>query len=118
MRSDRVVPGWARVRRGRWLRGSHVLPDGTNLSTILPNKDSTYQYFEPRPAIQGYPAYIALSVDQRKDGGCELLVGVADDKALLFTFSSFSGSPKFADPCAAVTEFANLAITTIKAGAK
>jgi hypothetical protein len=37
---------------------------------------------------------------------------------MLASFSSFAGSPKYADPCAAVTEFANLAITTIKAGAK
>jgi len=103
---------------GKMAPGMTLLPDGTDLRTILPNKDSTYQYFEPRPAVQSYPAYIALSVDQRKDGGCELLVGVADDKAFLFTFSSFNGSPKFADPCAAVTEFADLAITTIKAGAK
>jgi hypothetical protein len=98
--------------------GIAFLPEGTNLSTILPNKDATYETFESQPAIQGYPTYIALVADSRKDGDCALLVGVSDAKALTFTFQSDPGSPKFADPCAAITEFANLAITTIKAGAK
>jgi hypothetical protein len=95
-----------------------ILPEGTNLSTILPNKDTTYQVFEELPAIQGYPAYIALAVDQRSRGNCSVLTGVSDTKAILFTFQSDKGSPRYADPCAAATEFADLAITTIKAGAK
>lgn len=98
--------------------GIGILPDGTNLSTILPNKDTTYQVFEPQPDIQGYPAYMALAVDQRKGGNCSVLVGVSDARAILFSFQSDEGSPKFADPCGAITEFATLAITTIKAGAK
>jgi hypothetical protein len=98
--------------------GLAFLPDGTNLSTILPNKDTTYEAFEQLPAIQGYPAYMALVADLRKSGDCSVLVGVSDVKAILFSFQSEEGSPKFADPCAAVTEFADLAVTTIKAGAK
>lgn len=95
-----------------------ILPEDTNLSTILPKKDTTYQVFEQLPDIQGYPSYIALSVDQRADGNCSVLTGVSDTKAILFTFQSEEGSPKFSDPCAAATEFADLAVTTIKAGAK
>lgn len=102
----------------RMAPGIAFLPDGTNLSTILPNKDSTYEAFESQPAIQGYPTYIALVADSRKDGDCSLLVGASDVRAIAFTFQSDKGSPRFADPCAAITEFANLAITTIKAGAK
>jgi hypothetical protein len=98
--------------------GIAFLPEGTNLSTILPNKDTTYEKFEQLPDIQGYPAYMALVSDQRNGGGCSVLTGVSDTKAILFTFLSDKGSPKYADPCAAATEFANLAITTIKAGAK
>ena len=98
--------------------GVAFLPEGTNLSTILPNKANIYAAFEPQPAIQGYPTYIAVVSDARDNGDCDLLVGVSDDKALTFTFQSDKGSPKFADPCAGITEFANLAITTMKAGAK
>ncbi|GHH62797.1 DUF3558 domain-containing protein [Lentzea cavernae] len=98
--------------------GVAFLHESANLGTILPNEDVTYKVFEPQPAIQGYPAYVALIADQRNDGGCDVLVGVSDERAMLVSFSSFAGSPKFADPCAAVTEFANLAVTTIKAGAK
>ncbi|MFI6097556.1 DUF3558 domain-containing protein [Lentzea sp. NPDC051213] len=98
--------------------GVVIFPDGTNLSTILPKKDTTYEVFEPLPDIQGYPAYIALINDARKSGSCEILVGVSDEKVIAATFQSSTGSQKYADPCGASTEFANLAITTIKAGAK
>ncbi|MEV6713835.1 DUF3558 domain-containing protein [Lentzea sp. NPDC051208] len=98
--------------------GVAFLPEGTNLSTIVPNKDATYVAFEPQPAIQGYPTYIALVSEARDKGDCSLLVGVSDAKAITFTFQSDQGSPKFSDPCAGITEFANLAITTMKAGAK
>ncbi|GGN26529.1 hypothetical protein GCM10011609_81490 [Lentzea pudingi] len=98
--------------------GVAFFPDGTNLSTIVPSKDTIYKAFEPQPAIQGYPTYIALVSEARDKGDCALLVGVSDTKAVTFTFQSDQGSPKFADPCAGITEFANLAITTMKAGVK
>ncbi len=98
--------------------GIAILPDGTSLSSVIAKKDSTYQVFEQLPDIQGYPAYIALVSDGRASGSCELLVGVSDSRTIGSTFQSSTGSPKFADPCGAATEFASLAITTIKAGAK
>lgn len=98
--------------------GIAFLPDDTNLSTILPNKDTTYEKFEQLPDIQGYPSYMALVSDQRSGGNCSVLTGVSDTKAILVTFQSDKGSPRYADPCAAATEFATLAVTTIKAGAK
>jgi hypothetical protein len=94
-----------------------VLPEGTSLKTTYAKKDS-YGFFEERPAIQGYPAVVALLADQRKEGSCDIVVGASDDRSILFTFLSDEKSKYFADPCAGVTEFANLAITTIKAGAK
>jgi hypothetical protein len=98
--------------------GMNILPAGTSLESIYAKKDSTYPVFEPLPDIQGYPAAIALVVDQRKGGNCELFVGASEDKAILFSIQSFAKSKYFADPCAGATEFANLAMTTIKAGAK
>ncbi|MET9232168.1 DUF3558 domain-containing protein [Lentzea sp. NPDC003310] len=98
--------------------GYSFLPEGTNISTILANKDTTYEAFEQLPAVQGYPTYMALVADNRKDGYCTAVMGVSNEKAMLFSFQSSAGSPKAADPCGAVTEFANLVITTIKAGAK
>ncbi|MFD4644602.1 DUF3558 domain-containing protein [Lentzea sp. NPDC058436] len=98
--------------------GVTILPNGTSLESIYAKKDSTYPVFEPQADVQGYPAAVALAVDQRKDGSCELFVGASEDKAILFSFQSFAKSRYFADPCAGATEFANLAMTTIKAGAK
>ncbi|WP_434448934.1 DUF3558 domain-containing protein [Lentzea sp. E54] len=97
--------------------GVIVLPDGTNLESIYAKKGSTYPVFEPQPEVQGHPAVIALAVDQRTEGSCEIFVGASDDRVILFTIQSDEKSKYFADPCAGVTEFANLAITTIKAGA-
>jgi Protein of unknown function (DUF3558) len=97
--------------------GMSILPAGTSLDSQYAKKD-TFAVFEERPAIQGYPAIVSLLTDQRKEGNCELTVGASDERAILFTFLSDEKSKYFADPCAGVTEFANLAITTIKAGAK
>jgi hypothetical protein len=97
--------------------GMVILPAGSSLETTYAKKDS-YGFFEERPAIQGYPVVVALLADQRKEGSCDIFVGASDDRAILFTFLSDEKSKYFADPCAGATEFANLAITTIKAGAK
>ncbi|MFD5827354.1 DUF3558 domain-containing protein [Lentzea sp. NPDC060358] len=96
-----------------------VLPGGTNLDSVYRNKDNgTYAVFEPMADVQGYPAVLTLATDERSKGNCEIVVGATADKAILFTIQAVTGSPKFADPCGAVTEFATLAVTTIKAGAK
>ncbi|HEX7308509.1 DUF3558 domain-containing protein [Lentzea sp.] len=96
-----------------------ILPEGTNLDSVYKNKDNgTYAVFEPMADVQGYPAVLTLANDERSKGNCEIVVGATADKAILFTIQAITGSSKFADPCGAVTEFANLAITTIKAGAK
>ena len=97
--------------------GMVILPEGTSLKTTYDTK-SSYAFFEERPAIQGYPTVVALLADQRKEGSCDIVVGASDNRSILFTFLSDEKSKYFADPCAGVTEFANLAITTIKAGAK
>lgn len=98
--------------------GLGILPDGTNLGTVLQTKDTAFQTFESQPAIQGYPTYLTLVADTRKNGDCALLVAVSEEKAVTFTIQATQGSSRFADPCAAITEFANLAITTLKAGVK
>jgi Protein of unknown function (DUF3558) len=97
--------------------GMVILPEGTSLETTYAKKDS-YGLFEERPAIQGYPAVVALVADQRKEGSCDIVVGASDDRSILFTFLSDEKSKYFADPCTGVTEFANLAVTTIKAGGR
>ena len=97
--------------------GMVVLPSGTSLNSIYAKKDK-YPVFEERPAVQGYPVAVALIVDQRKEGNCEIVVGASDERAITFTFLSDEKSKYFADPCAGATEFANLAITTIKAGVR
>ncbi|GAA3658674.1 uncharacterized protein DUF3558 [Lentzea atacamensis] len=94
-----------------------LIPGGKGLDAMYQNKDS-YAAFEVLPAIQGYPAIMNLQVDQRADGNCDVSVGLSDEVALLVLIVTEKGSPRFADPCGAATEFANQVITTIKAGAK
>ncbi|SER96723.1 Protein of unknown function [Lentzea xinjiangensis] len=99
--------------------GLTILPKGTNLDSMYKNKDNgTYAVFEPLADVQGYPAVLTLATDQRSKGNCEIAVGVTAEQAILFTVQAITGSSRFADPCGAVTEFAGLAVTTIKAGAK
>ncbi|MFD4675200.1 DUF3558 domain-containing protein [Lentzea sp. NPDC058450] len=97
--------------------GMIISPAGTGLESLYAKKDSTYPVFEPLE-VQGYPAAIAMVVDNRKKGKCELFVGVSEDRVIMFSLQSDEKSKYFADPCAGATDFANLGMTTIKAGAK
>jgi hypothetical protein len=76
------------------------------------------ELWEPQPPIQGFPAVLNSAADLRASGNCSLDVGVTDKQVLSFTIQTDKGGPRYAEPCAAVTDFANQVITTIKAGAK
>jgi hypothetical protein len=93
------------------------LPGQGGLSTSYKNGANSGGYFEPAPEVSGYPAVFSAVLDDRKNGGCQIGVGVKNDE--IFTFSAILGktSPSYSDPCSLVTKAAEAAVTTIKAGA-
>ncbi|MFC3896255.1 DUF3558 domain-containing protein [Lentzea rhizosphaerae] len=76
------------------------------------------ELWEPQPPIQGFPAVLNSAADLRASGNCSLDVGITDKQVLSFLIQTDKGGTRYSEPCAAVTDFANQVITTIKAGAK
>lgn len=87
------------------------------LNALYGTKDMM-ELWEPQPPVQGYPAVLNSAADLRSSGNCSLDVGITDTQVLSFTMQINKGGTRFAEPCAAATDFANQVITTIKAGAK
>ncbi len=67
-------------------------------------------YFDP-VTIAGYPGVFHFSDDLRKEGFCNLVVGIRDE--LTFRVGSLGAGPT---ACDTLKEMARLAITTMKAG--
>lgn len=84
--------------------------------TYAKNDAGEWGLFEP-VSVTGYPAVVVGRDDDRKDGHCNLDVGIRDDLVFSIDVSaSFDESPNRKDPCGAVKKVAALAIQTMKGG--
>ncbi|MGW4214053.1 DUF3558 domain-containing protein [Lentzea sp. NPDC004789] len=97
---------------------SVVFLQGVEGLDALYGAKANMELWEPQPPVQGYPAVLNSAADLRKSGQCSLDVGVTDKQVLSFLIQIDKGGTRYSEPCAAVTDFANQVITTIKAGAK
>jgi hypothetical protein len=97
---------------------SVVFLQGVEGLDALYGAKANMELWEPQPPVQGYPAVLNSAADLRSSGQCSLDVGVTDKQVLSFLIQTDKGGTRYADPCGAVTDFANQVITTIKAGAK
>jgi hypothetical protein len=98
---------------------SFTLVAGDGGLDFLYQSKSRYGLFEPQPALQGYPAVLISSNDERKDGGCGFAIGLTDTQHLLTTVQIRGGSnpaPRFSDPCGVAKEASDFALTSIKGG--
>ena len=94
------------------------LPGQGGLTSVYENaRIGNVGYFEPSPAVAGYPAAFVDVTDTRKKGGCQIMVGITD--AEVFAVSSIlqPDSPSYGTPCQLVTKAAESVLTTIKGGA-
>lgn len=90
-------------------------PEGLSL-TYAKNDAGEWGLFKPT-SIAGYPAVIVSRADDRKDGHCNLDIGIRDDLVFSIDVSaSFDESPNRKDPCGAAKKLAPLAIETMKGG--
>lgn len=97
---------------------SVVFLQGVEGLDALYGAKANMELWEPQPPVQGYPAVLNSAADLRKSGQCSLDVGVTDKQVLSFLIQTDKGGTRYSEPCAAVTDFANQVITTMKAGAK
>ena len=93
------------------------LPGNGGLATVYKTRDSASGYFEVAPDVAGYPAVFSATSDLRKDGGCQVVVGVRDDEAFTANVGLLQSSPNYSDPCSLAAKTAEAVVTTLKAGA-
>ncbi|MET9265904.1 DUF3558 domain-containing protein [Amycolatopsis sp. NPDC004079] len=91
------------------------LPVQGGLATIGQNLSST-GYYDPAPAIDGYPAAYTNVLDNRAQGGCQIAVGVQADEAFTSSVMLFPRSPSYGDPCSVALKAAQAVVATLKAG--
>jgi hypothetical protein len=84
------------------------------LSTIFGQKGN-YAVLTTLPSIDGYPAVLALVVDQRAQGNCDITVGASNSLAIDIQLNVNSG-PQKADPCTSDQQLAADVISNIKNG--
>ncbi|MFB9930672.1 DUF3558 domain-containing protein [Amycolatopsis halotolerans] len=96
--------------------GLGLLPHQGGLASAYQHQDSQSGYFEAIPDIDGYPAVLSGTTDSRKSGGCQAIVGIADDETFTSSILLQPASPLYQDPCSLAVKTAAAAITTIKAG--
>jgi hypothetical protein len=74
-------------------------------------------YFEPVPDVSGYPGALVDDLDSQPKGDCAMEVAVRDDLLYSVQVSLTPSSKSYAAPCPVAQKAAEMAISTMKAGA-
>nr|WP_245573260.1 DUF3558 domain-containing protein [Amycolatopsis benzoatilytica] len=94
-----------------------LVPGQGGLASSYAYRDSAAGYFQVAPDVNGYPAVYTSPSDDRKNGGCQAVVGIKDDETLTSSVLLDKTSPDYRDPCSLAAKAAAAAVATIKAGA-
>lgn len=70
--------------------------------------------FEELPAIEGHPAAVAMSKDDRSEGVCAVGVGLRDDLLYTLVMTADPSTPQGKEPCEWAAKVAGLAVQTMK----
>jgi Protein of unknown function (DUF3558) len=91
--------------------------DPRGLSAVYhADKEGKWAYFDELPPVEGFPAVARGLTDERKKGGCSIVVGVSDEIAFsLFLQLSLANSGQ-KDPCDTAILVAGKALQTMKQG--
>ncbi|RJQ75960.1 DUF3558 domain-containing protein [Amycolatopsis panacis] len=88
------------------------------LATVYENgQNGGAGYFEPAPDVAGYPAAFTATMDDRKSGGCQIMVGITNDELVTVGATLWTSSPSYNAPCPVATKAAELVVAKLKGGA-
>ena len=107
---------WKNLTTRGYAQIEFVVEDPRGLSPDYRNRNK-FAYFEVLPDIQGYPAIARDAVDDRDNGYCIVLVGVADDMKFASNVQLSQANIEQKDPCEMATKVAGMALQTMKQGA-
>lgn len=94
-----------------------LLTVGSSLTTLYKqHEQGQWPLFEPID-VAGYPGLKMDSLDAQPKGKCGVSVGVRDDLIYSVQVSISSKSKDYEDPCSPALKAAELAVSTMKAGA-
>jgi hypothetical protein len=98
--------------------GATLLTVGSSLSKVYKQHDQgQWPFFKPVADVSGYPGVLVDSLDAVPKGKCQLVVAVRDDLIYSAQIDFDSDSKDYADPCPVVQKAAEMAVSTMKAGA-
>jgi hypothetical protein len=90
---------------------------GSSLSNIYKlQEQGEWPYFHPLSDVSGYPG-VLLDTHERPKNTCQLVVGVRDDLIYSAQISVNSTAKAYGDPCPLLQKAAEMAVSTMKAGA-
>lgn len=79
-------------------------------------KDGKWAYFDELPPIDGLPAVARDITDDRKNGGCPVVVGVSDELTFEVDLQQSEANVGHRDPCEVATDVAEMAVETMRKG--
>ncbi|MEQ0563057.1 DUF3558 domain-containing protein [Amycolatopsis sp. NEAU-NG30] len=95
-----------------------LLTAGSSLAKLYKqHEQGQWPFFEPVSDLSGYPGVLLDSLDAQPKGKCQIGVGVRDDLVYSVQVSVDPESKNYSDPCPVVRKAAEMAVSTMKAGA-
>ncbi|MEU5257641.1 DUF3558 domain-containing protein [Amycolatopsis sp. NPDC021455] len=109
---------WNAFDQAGFTIGATLLTVGSSLAKVYKQHDQgQWPFFKPVADVSGYPGVLLDSLDAQPKGKCQLVVAVRDDLVYSVQGDLDPDSTDYANPCSIVQKAAEMAVSTMKAGA-
>ncbi|MEV7091769.1 DUF3558 domain-containing protein [Amycolatopsis sp. NPDC051045] len=119
MPEDALGPSctWNGLDEGGVTVGTRFLSSGSLAGLYKKHEQGGLPYFQPVADIAGYPGVLTDLLDVQPQGKCSAEVAVSDDRLYSVQVTISSDAKDYANPCPVAQKAAELAVSTMKAGA-
>ncbi|WP_275295473.1 DUF3558 domain-containing protein [Amycolatopsis sp. La24] len=90
--------------------------DKRGLTSVYAAKGSLYKFFQPLPAVDGYPLVATDTAEKRTFGQCRASLGVRDDQTIELFVEQPDSRKEKKDPCDSVHAVAVAVVGNLKGG--
>ncbi|MEU0530409.1 DUF3558 domain-containing protein [Amycolatopsis tolypomycina] len=119
MPGDALGPSctWNGLDEGGVTVGARLLVGGSLAGLYKRHEQGGLPHFEPVADISGYPGVLTDLLDAQPQGKCSAEVAVSDDRLYSVQVTISRNSEDYANPCPVAKKAAEMAVSTMKAGA-
>jgi hypothetical protein len=119
MPEDALGPSctWNGLDEGGVTVGARLLVSGSLAALYEKHAQGGLPFFQPVADISGYPGVLTDLLDAQPQGKCSAEIAVSDDRLYSVQVTISRSSKDYADPCPVVQKAAEMAVSTMKAGA-